>query len=180
MPNYRLEEEYFEWIYDLVCSDRYSKSISYRKLLTYLHNTEFVYTIRKDRNRASDGIGLRDRFVDDKGYNPYVADYIDGPCSVLEMMVALAIRGEESLMDDPMLGNRTAQWFWGMITSLGLGGMYDSLYDERLVEEIVTRFLNREYEPDGRGGLFTVRNAHRDMRDIEIWYQWNDYTNTIL
>lgn len=180
MPGYRLNEEYFEWMHALVSDNRYSKSISYRKLLTYLHNTEFVYSIRKDRNRAQDGICLRDRFVDLKGYAPYMSDYIDGPCSVLEMMVALAIRCEESLMDDPVLGDRTGQWFWGMIRSLGLGGMYDSLFDECLVRDIVTRFLNREYEPDGHGGLFTIRNAHRDMRDIEIWYQMHDYINTIL
>ena len=180
MPRHRLNEEYFEWMYSRVCGNRYSKPISYRKLLTHLHNTEFIYSIRKDRNRARDGIGLRDRFVESQGYKPYMAEYLDGPCSVLEMMIALAIRGEESLMDDPMLGDRTAQWFWGMITSLGLGGMYDSLFDECLVQDIVTRFLNREYEPDGRGGLFTIRNAHRDMRDIEIWYQMHDYINTIL
>ncbi len=83
-------------------------------------------------------------------------------------------------MDDPVLGDRTSQWFWGMITSLGLGGMYDSLFDERLVQDIVTTFLNREYEPNGRGGLFTIRDAHRDMRNIEIWYQMHDYINTIL
>jgi len=167
-------------MYDLVCENRYSKSISYRKLLAYLYDTEFTYTIPKDRNRAQDGICLRDRFIDYKRYEPYMIEYIDGPCSVLEMMVALAIRCEESIMDDPLLGDRTAQWFWGMITSLGLGGMYDSLFDECLVRDIVMRFLNREYEPDGRGGLFTIRNPHRDMRDIEIWYQLNDYINAVF
>lgn len=179
MYRHRLNDEYFEWLYALVCDNRYSKSISYRKLLRYLFDTEFVYTIRRDRNREQDGLCLRDRFVDDKGYEPHMSEWIDGPCSILEMMVALANRCEETIMDDPAIGDRTGQWFWGMIKSLGLGDMYDTLFDEEYVEDTVVRFLDRDYEPDGRGGLFTVRNAFRDMRDIEIWNQMHDYINTI-
>ena len=44
-------EEYFEWLFDLVCAQRYSKPI-YRKLLMRLHDTEFRYSIPRDRNRA--------------------------------------------------------------------------------------------------------------------------------
>lgn len=51
-----------------------------------------------------------------------IASYLDNrPCSVLEMIIALAIRLEEHIMDDPDIGNRTGQWFWDMIVSLGLG-----------------------------------------------------------
>jgi hypothetical protein len=108
-----------------------------------------------------------------------MSEWIDGPCSILEMMVALANRCEETIMDDPDIGNRRDQWFWGMIKSLGLGDMYDTRYDEYYVEDVVVRFLDRDYEPDGHGGLFTVKNAYRDMRDIEIWNQMHDYINTI-
>jgi hypothetical protein len=86
------------------------------------------------------------------------------------MMVALAIRCE-SVMDDTSFGDRTGQWFWGMISSLGLGSMNDSRFDIDYVEDCVTRFLERDYEPDGRGGLFTIRHCDRDMRDVEIWTQ---------
>lgn len=179
MPRHRLNEEYFEWLYASVCDNRYSKSISYRKLLRYLFDVEFIYTIRRDRNREQDGLCLRDRFVDENGYEPHMSKWIDGPCSILEMMIALANRCEETIMDDPDIGNRRDQWFWGMIKSLGLGDMYDTRYDEYYVEDVVVRFLDRDYEPDGRGGLFTVKNAFRDMRDIEIWNQMHDYINTI-
>jgi hypothetical protein len=108
-----------------------------------------------------------------------MAEYITGPCSVLEMMIALAINTEEDIMDDPRFGDRTGQWFWGMIVSLGLGGMNDYRYDERLVDDVIDTFLRREYEPDGRGGLFTVRHCDRDMRDVEIHIQRNYYLNTI-
>ena len=39
------------------------------------------------------------------------------------MMIALAIRCEEHIMDDPDAGDRTGQWFWSMLVSLGLGSM---------------------------------------------------------
>ena len=95
------------------------------------------------------------------------------------MMIGLAIRCEEWIMDNPNYGNRTRQWFWSMISSLGLGSMHDERFDEAYVKQIVIRFLNREYQPDGRGGLFTIRNCEYDLRDVEIWYQLCWYLDDI-
>lgn len=170
--------EYFEWMYNLMCGDRYV-NISYRKLLTFLHDTEFIFYIPKDANRAEDGIDLRYRFIWEHDY-PDITEYLDGPCSVLEMMVALAIRCEENIMDNPDVGNRTGQWFWGMITNLGLGSMTDERFDEERARDIIDIFLNREYEPNGKGGLFTVRNCDSDLRDVEIWYQLCWYLDSIV
>jgi hypothetical protein len=137
-----------------------------------------------DENRALDGIELRYRFAHYKGIDFYptikdVESYLDGPCSVLEMMVALAMRCEDTIMDDAKVGDRTKQWFWGMITSLGLGGMRDDLFDKRYVTDILERFLNREYEPNGKGGLFYIRSCDKDLRDVEIWHQLLWYLNSI-
>ena len=162
--------EYFEWLYQLVCGDRYSNAISYKKLLAYLHHTEFTYLLSKDKNRAADGVDLRYRFSKER-YHGHVPSYLDGPCSILEMMVALAIRCEETIMDDPKIGDRTSQWFWGMVTNMGLGYMSDNRFDERAAKEIIDRFLNRDYSQNGRGGLFTVRNCEYDLTNIEIWTQ---------
>ena len=96
---------------------------------------------------------------------------ITGPCSVLEMMIALAIRCEETIMDNPLYGDRTAQWFWRMMSNLGLGLMTDDIYDRDLVKQKIDRFLNREYDPDGKGGLFYIRGCAEDLRNVEIWAQ---------
>lgn len=167
---------YYEWLSKLVCENRYSKRTSYSKLLMRLHSIEFRYLLPRDQNRAEDGISLRWRFIcelDDSEhydhYNNMLAD-LDGPCSVLEMMISLATHCED-IMDDTSVGDRTGQWFWGMIRNLGLGSMYDSRYDREYVDETIERFLNREYRPDGKGGLFTIRNCDRDLRDVEIWHQ---------
>ena len=109
-------------MYQLVFDGRYSKRLSYRKLLRELHRIEFTYSIPMDGNRAEDGVDLRYRFGYENGYSSsMISVYLDNRmCSVLEMMIALAIRCEEHIMDDPDIGNRTGQWFWNMIVNLGL------------------------------------------------------------
>lgn len=170
--------EYFEWLCGLVCGHRNSTQVMFDKLLTRLHSIEFRYLIPRDQNRAEDGMDLRWRFAWEHGMN-MVPTCLDGPCSVLEMMVALSLHCEEDIMDNPNYGNRTGQWFWGMIVNLGLGAMTDKRYDKEEVDDIIHRFLDREYEPNGKGGLFTVRNCDCDMRDIEIQYQLYRYLNSI-
>lgn len=168
---------YFEWLYDLVCEGRYPSNVSFRKLIMHLHNTEFVYTIPKDINRAKDGVDFRYRY-------PYarpeaISLYLNGPCSVLEMMIALAKRLEETIMDDPKLGDRMSQWFWEMVVNMGLGSMVDDNYDEAYVEDAIDILLNREYDYDGKGGLFRVKHCDYDMRDVEIWSQMCWYLDSI-
>lgn len=183
MTNNELSQEYFDWLTSFVCDDhRYSRRTTYRKLMQHLYDMQFTYTIPLDDNRAADGIDLRYRFADERRYpDAVVATYLDNrPCSVLEMMIALAIRCEEHIMEDYDIGNRTGQWFWNMIVSLGLGPMTDQRYNRRVVDAIIVRFLDRDYERDGSGGLFTVPGTHRDMRNIEIWYQMNMYLETII
>ena len=174
----RVVKEYYNWIFDQICADKYSSEVSYRSLLAHLHAIPFTYTISTDANRAEDGIELRYRWASIQGYDE-VPECLDGPCSVLEMILALALRCEETIMYDPDVGDRTRQWFWVMIKNLGLGGMTDDVYDPELVEEIIDRFLNRDYDPDGTGGLFKVKNCKYDLRRVEIWYQLNWYLNTI-
>lgn len=184
MTQDRLNDEYFEWIYNLVYTDRYYEDggLSYRKLLMQLHNIEFTYILPLDENRAIEGVNFRYRFGYEKGYpDDLIRRYLDTrPCSVLEMMMALALYVEETIMDDPKFGNRTGQWFWNMIVSLGLGQMTDVHYDRDSVDYVITRFLNRDYAPNGEGGLFTIHNTPYDLRDVEIWNQCMWYLNEFL
>lgn len=173
-----IQNDYFEWMVDIVDGFRYSKEISHRKLLIHLHTTVFDYTIPMDANRADDGIQLRRRYC--LYHNADRSCLNIGPCTVLEMMIALALRCEEEIMDDPDVGNRTAQWFWTMIANLGLNGITDDIYDRQYVDDVLERFMNMEYEPDGRGGLFRIRNCPHDLRYVEIWCQLMWYLNTIV
>lgn len=177
-----LEKRYFDWMYGIACQNRYSRKASYKMLLSYLNCIPFSYTVLMDRNRAADGVDLRYRFGYEQGYeDPMIASYLDDkPCSVLEMMVALAIRCEEHIMEDSDIGDRTGKWFWYMISSLGLSDMDDDQIDYIRVDRIIRKFLNREYTKDGKGGLFYVKNCKIDMRTTEVWYQMFQYLEKIL
>lgn len=175
-PNIRIE--YSDWLYGIVCRDRFSNTISYKKLFEKLQCTKFRWFIAKDENRAKDGIALRHRFGLSFGYDD-MEYYIGGSCTVLEMLIALAIRMEEDIMFDPHIGDRTGQWFWQMINNLGLNAMTDKYFNEREVDTVIYRFLDRRYGHDGKGGLFRVRGCKRDMRKVEIWIQMLWYLDTI-
>lgn len=166
----QVKNEYFEWLYNYVCKGKAHGNVSYRKLLMALHNIEFTFSIRNDINRAKDGVDLRNRFVTIMGYED-VNDILDGPCTVLEMMIALAIRCEETIMDDTRYGDRTGQWFWNMMSNLGIGLMTDDKFDRKFVEDTIKKFLDRRYGPDGKGGLFYIKGSEDDLREIEIWVQ---------
>ena len=56
---------------------------------------------------------------------------------------------------------------------------HDSRFDKKHVEECVDRMLNREYEPNGKGGLFYVRGCTDDLRELEIWSQMCYFLDSI-
>lgn len=182
MTRNELINEYFKWMCALVYDERYLKKTSYHKLLRRLHEIDFEYIMPLDGDRAEDGTDLRYRFAYENDYDDRViAAYLDDrPCSVLEMMIALSVRCEEHIMDDPDVGDRTGQWFWNMVVSLGLGGMTDSRFDEGYVDRTIGRFLKRQYKRNGEGGLFTVKDSYQDLRSITIWYQMCAYLNEII
>lgn len=171
-----INNKYHSWLCDKVKTPR---SVLYSKLLNKLDTIDYFYMFLEDSNRDADGIDLRYRFGYENNYeDSLIASYIDiRPCSVLEMMVALALRCEESIMGDPDYGNRTGLWFWKMIENLGLSNMVDSVYNDIYVEKVIERFLNRKYDADGKGGLVVIPNCAFDLRKVEIWYQMMWYLN---
>lgn len=179
MLSNQLYSDYFAWMYDIVCSE---VSESYLKLFDYLNQTQFTVIIPMDYNRAEDGKNLRHTFAYEKNIpTVYISETFNGlPCSVLEMMVALAKRCEDSIMTNTHYGNRTSVWFWSMIETLGLSDMIDDNFSAIKVGHAMYRFLNRTYEPDGTGGLFKIHDKSKDMRNIEIWYQMHFYLNELM
>lgn len=174
-----LESEYLQWMYDIVFGGSYH---SYRKLFKRLHEIKFRYTIPNDGNRAEDGVCLRYRFGLANGYSQHeIANLLDiSDCSVLEMMLALCNRCEEKIMQNPVYGNRTGLWFLYMLDSLGLSDMTDDIFDRKKVDWIIDAFLDRNYSPCGAGGLFTLKNPAKDLRNVEIWYQAMWFFNEII
>ena len=164
-----VNNQYLDWLMAIVQLPYHSL------LLEKLFNTEFVWLIPFDANRADDGIQLRYRFGRENDIpDPVIGSELDNrPCSILEMIVALAIRAEEQIMGDPTIGDRTSIWIHDMLSSLGVIDLTDYDYDEDAANEAIYIFINRMYTRTGRGGLFEIPNLDpsRDMRTAEIWYQ---------
>lgn len=167
-----IENEYYNWLCGLMCGTDIFKATSFTNLLSMLYDRQFTWSISQDSNRAEEGTDLRYRFAVDNNYeHDYIDANIKGPCNVFEMMAALAIRCEESIMDDPIIGDRTTQWFWGMVTSLGLSSMYNGRFNPDYIDDVLNKFINRDYAPNGKGGLFTIKKCNSDLRRAEIWHQ---------
>lgn len=177
-----LEFDYYNWLCHIAFPDEFLRT-QYSPLLAQLHNTAFYATHPLDQNREADGVELRYKFGHSQPgvSDPEIATVLDNrPCSILEMMVALVIRCENEIADDPIYGDRTSLWFQSMLQSLGLYRMKGPFYDSQDVDNILSRFLKREYEPNGKGGLFYIPNTREDLRTVEIWYQMCWYMNTVI
>lgn len=169
-----LRKKYFLWMAEIAGSapKKYRRK-NYRCLLERLNETEFIPFHPMDENRVDDGVELRYRFGREEGIpDAEIATNLDTrECSVLEIMVSLAIRMEETITSDPDYGDRTSIWFWDMVDSMRLMDMDDSQFNAQNVDQTLDRMIHREYASNGRGGLFTVQNPREDMRNVEIWYQ---------
>ena len=164
-----LDEQYLCWLYariGFVNEKRRAKT--YWSLMSFLYSREFVWLIAHDDNRVQDGRDLRYEFLEEAGLtNKVNPDWLGLGCSVLELILAVA--KQLAFEDDRM----PQQCFWELMTNLGLSGYNDRGFNEEEVSDIVERFIWRNYEPDGRGGLFPLSHPTEDQRRVEIWYQLN-------
>lgn len=161
-----LDELYLEWLYSQVASLRSrTPHRKYWGLLRQLYTTEFVWFVPNDDNRVEDGRDLRDEFLIDEGIADVDLEWMDLGCSMLEMMLGLARRLSFEAEGEPRV------WFWRLIENLGLSGDNDVHHNEKKVKAALKKVIYRTYDADGRGGLFPLKHAEQDQRDVEIWYQ---------
>ena len=169
-----LHERYFQWMCGLVMGDQqYSRNLSYEKLMRHLDARAFTWIIPMDEYRARHGVDLRYDFGYENHYPDRTIEHLLDirECSILEMMVALARTCEERIMEDDTVGNRTGQWFWNMIKNLGLSYMTDERFDKDTAVRIIYDFMERRYQPNGKGGLFYIPDCKEDLTNVEIWTQ---------
>lgn len=165
-----LDELYLEWLYSQVASLRSRiPEKRYWNLLRQLYTTEFVWFVPNDDNRVEDGRDLRHEFLTEEGITDVDLEWMDLGCSVLEMMIGLARRLSFEAEGEPRV------WFWRLIENLGLSSDNDAHHNTKKVNDVLRTLIFRTYDANGRGGLFPLRNAQKDQRDVEIWYQLCTY-----
>lgn len=168
--------DYFDWLCELINL----RPGMYDILIHELYSIDFKWVIDLDQNRADDGIIVRYDFHSKSSQSK---DLERKPCSVLEMIIALAMK-MNYLLDDEDRGDRTRIWFWEMIFNLGFKDYTDASFKapygrdlNRLndIHEKCDRWMNREFGYDGFGSLFPLNKPHRDQRKIHLIDQMNDY-----
>lgn len=164
-------DKYFEWLIDSISNSTYDPE-DYSKVLIELYNTEYLPLDPFDDSRVEDAISMRE-------YNGYGAQSKWG-ANVLEVLIALARRGEDQIMWDPDKEDRSGVWFWAILKNMHLTEYPDIEYDENAVRIIVDKFIFKEYEADGTDGPFYIPNATRDVRIMDLWTQMNWYFTNLL
>lgn len=168
--NEPLEETYFKWLCDKVLNVRNSTpSLRFDRLFRILHETEFSWTILGDDNRAADGVELRSEFL---SQTRMIAsrDWLFIGCSLFEMFIAFSERAE-------FVTEMSRQhWFWHILQNLGLDQFNDAnIIADEYIYDVLHRLIWRQYDYDGRGGLFPLQNPTQDQTKVEIWYQFFAY-----
>lgn len=167
-----IEESYFDFLLSMV--DAYEGGHDeYEQLLRQLHAKAFVVLVDDDVNRVGDGMNLRDDFF---YYEGIQNGFFDGPCSCLEVLVALAKRCDE-ILNDPDV-DRTDEYFWMMLGNLGLTKYTDDNFDLEKVENIIEKWVLRDYDELGRGGIFPVKGwdfkakgGTENQKKLGLWGQ---------
>lgn len=180
------DELYFEWLCEMV------EGHKYYYLLNHLHTIPFVWLIPNDDNRLSDGLALRQSYCENLNFDIFSEEILgENPCSVLEMLVALAIRMAD-MIADPEEDICIHEMFFRMLSNLDLTRFDDRNYvgvedckdgfaqqalrqDMSFVDHKINIFLSRKYHFDGFGGLFPLIFTEEDQRKVEIWYQMTEY-----
>jgi len=167
---------YIEWVAKdkLGLSDNEYKNYSF--LINTLSQIEFIWVHPMDKNRADDGIELRGRFSYETGYFLDSSSGITNKCSFFEMIAGLAIKIEVQIMRNSS-GDRTSMWFFEMIKNLGFYEYTNKNWKaeyENNIRDICQKVIKREYNNDGKGGLFPLKTKKNWMNE-EIWIQCMTY-----
>lgn len=170
MSSGELNVRYLTWLYGQVASTKTRTGPkTYWNLLNQLFHIEFAWFVPNDDNRAEDGRELRAEWASIEGENP-PHEWLSLGCNFLELLIGLARR--LAFETD----SKAADWFWQLISNLGLSGYTDRKYFEaEEVEDVTHRVIFRSYDRNGNGGLFPLRCASKDQRKVEIWYQLSEY-----
>lgn len=175
MKNDKIKSLYFKWLLNFVCSSR--QKSTYSLMLHDLFEKEFIWIVEYDENLANHGLRLREDFYGSSETVAKMVDMygeIDDNCSVLEMLIALSIACESSIMTDGE-HDHTRKWFWIMLRNLKLDIYDDMSYDEEEIDEILNIFLLRRYDNYGNGNIFKFKNPGANLTKIDIWMQLNQY-----
>lgn len=170
-----LEELWGDYLLYLIWRGGLQRFTKYGRLFDILHHIKFEVVLDRDDNREEDGCDLRNEYNVPNGFSVSVDEaFYARQCSVLEMLIALAIRVDDEIIGDPA-EEHPERFFMEMIKNLKLDRFKGEHYESDDVIKIIRKWMSREFNRDGYGSPFPVKYDHRDQRELEIWDQMNSY-----
>lgn len=163
-----VETVYFDWLCEKVLNE---ETQSFRDLMEILYAHEFVWVVSADKHRLADGKQMRTDYLRENFKVETFPPDENRAISVLEVFIAFADRCSFATSIP------ASDWFWEFLNNLRLD-RFDrvTVADLPLIEEILYIFTWRLYESDGTGGgMFPLRDTHRDQRQQELWFQFCEY-----
>lgn len=137
---------YFEWLLSQVeCDEQLGELLD---AMTY--SWHFIL----DENRSAGGLELRKIYGLE--YSVDLDDVKTGPCSVLEMFVALAMRFSENA------DISVSKAFHEMISNL-------QEVNSNSLKVTIQEWMNGNFSPDGYGSPFILQYYTGDARDLDVW-----------
>lgn len=170
MTYHASDEGYFNWLYlQIEPTSNQNPARTHSLLAEQMFKTEFRWSVPNDDNRVEDARELRMEFMDN-----YAMDdrWMRESASVLEVILALSRRVTFEAGGEP------SDWFWKLVSNLGLWEYTDENYSDWVAEKVdvaLEIFIDREYDHDGEGGLFPLQHTTMDQTEIELWYQMSYY-----
>lgn len=162
-----IDDLYFDWLWAMVKDH----PLNYLELMRILHSHEFVPLHQGDENRCADALELRDRFLEETGYE-VDPDWLNEGCSILEILIRFSETASFQIDMTPK------EWFWQFIINLKLEEYRRvGMRDHETIRDILDRFVMRRYATNGDGGLFPLRRPKNDQRGVELWYQFCEYVD---
>lgn len=160
-------DEYYAWLLDKIDASNEAYK-AHELLLEHLYTHDFRYVLSMDSNRAKGGLALRNIYAMMAGL--YIEDVKEGPCCILEMLIALS---ENMYMCTDL---PTSKFFWELIDNLGLFVYDDYHFDPDEVSIILSNWMDRQFNKSGQGSIFPLPDyVDCDSRNMEIWNQMNRY-----
>lgn len=142
-----------------------------------LYRKPYYGVFPNDDNRAADGMKLREIWLAEHEW-ANEKEILEGPCSVLEMLIGLSKRMDYEL-GDTRYSPRLHKWFYLFINNLQLA--IPEANDPKLAQKaednnaILDNWMQRRFMYNGSGGLFPLKKPREDQRRVEIWYQLSAY-----
>lgn len=181
-----LEETYYDWLKS-ECFSIASERREYDGVLRVLHEIPFYWSIWSDENRVGDALTYRQsEFL---GYQRdldsldqvWLNNWAQAAPSVLEVLLGICRRWNF------YFEGQVAYYFGHLFLNMGFDkfpGRVISSQSEDVIRGICDMWMQRRFNPDGRGSPFPLDRRLKfdhniqglDMTQVDIWGQMNAYS----